>query len=95
MKRKKNMSPPVKVDDSDRRGTIYHSTVPDIDRQRIYGTIRIGNTVTVHAMDGSHWKTATGEVIFVHPRGRFFTIRREFHGPWPGAYNESFMMPRG
>ena len=94
-KRKANHAPIVKIDDSDRKGTIYSSAVPDVNRQRIHGTIRLGSTVPVHTMDGANWKTATGEVMFVHPRGRFFTIRREFHGPWPGAYNESFMMPRG
>lgn len=94
-KRKANHAPIVKIDDSDRKGTVYESRTPWESRQQVFGQVRVGSAVTVRTLDGSEWKTATGEVIFVHPRGRFFTIRRAFRGPWPGAYNECFMMPRG
>lgn len=91
---KKHRAPAVKIDDSDRKGTVYASGVPDCDRLRVFGRIRLGNTVSVSTIDGGEWRVAKGTVIFVHPRGRFFTIRREFNGPWPGAYNECFMLPR-
>lgn len=94
MGRKKNCGPIVKVDDRSRKGSVCHSAVLDADRLRVFGEIRPGKEVRVQALEGSEWQEAAGEVIFVHPGGRFFTIRRPFSGPWGGrAYNESFPMP--